>query len=462
MSGNIRCTGGYIWGNLTPLVLSRLPQEIRMEWAREGEGKESDLTFLLEFLFKEIKRRERSETFQKTNGINYSREQSRAPPSVGAFHANSDVKQKNHCNFCKKTNHRSEDCYSLRNLNQKEIRERVKTLQLCYICFGRHYAKECNSRKGCTKCAGKHNTALCLKGSDTGMSGRLTITDESQASKDNTVNYAYFEGTDKTTVMQVVKTSVTTLGGESVEVNILFDGGSDRSFITNDLADRLKLKKISDQIFSFSGFGGLVSGPRTKRNIYALNVGGVNVELAGIDTLCADMYRAPVPKHVLRKFSIDFSEDFEVGRSIKVDLLIGLDYYWELVGPERIQIDALVAQKTRCGWMLSGAYAGKPKSNELQLLCSHNVPEKIVENLWELDAIGIVDVESPTSDKVSESFESAISYEEGRYCVALPWKLDQKGKLINNRHIAERRLQSLSRRLEGNRGLNEAYNQNLE
>ncbi|GFO23704.1 reverse transcriptase [Plakobranchus ocellatus] len=44
---------------LTPLILSRLPQEIRMEWAREGEGRESDLAFLLDFLFREIKRRER-------------------------------------------------------------------------------------------------------------------------------------------------------------------------------------------------------------------------------------------------------------------------------------------------------------------------------------------------------------------------------------------------------------------
>ena len=43
---------------LTPVILRRLPQEIRMEWAREGEGKESDLSFLLEFLKKELNRRE--------------------------------------------------------------------------------------------------------------------------------------------------------------------------------------------------------------------------------------------------------------------------------------------------------------------------------------------------------------------------------------------------------------------
>ena len=52
---------------LTPLILTRLPQVIRMEWSRKSEGKESDLAYLLEFLETEIKTRERVETFKFTN-----------------------------------------------------------------------------------------------------------------------------------------------------------------------------------------------------------------------------------------------------------------------------------------------------------------------------------------------------------------------------------------------------------
>ena len=51
---------------LTPLILSRLPQDIRLEWSREGKGHKSDLTFLLEFLQSEIQRRERSHVFKKS------------------------------------------------------------------------------------------------------------------------------------------------------------------------------------------------------------------------------------------------------------------------------------------------------------------------------------------------------------------------------------------------------------
>ena len=48
---------------LTPLVLSKLPDSVRLEWARGAEGKEGNLHHLLQFLEDEVKRQERSGTF---------------------------------------------------------------------------------------------------------------------------------------------------------------------------------------------------------------------------------------------------------------------------------------------------------------------------------------------------------------------------------------------------------------
>ncbi len=50
---------------LTAIILSRLPADLRMGWAREGEQHESDLNWLLAFLQSEIERRERSQSFVK-------------------------------------------------------------------------------------------------------------------------------------------------------------------------------------------------------------------------------------------------------------------------------------------------------------------------------------------------------------------------------------------------------------
>ena len=48
---------------LTPIVLSKLPHGLRLEWARGSEEKESDLDYLLQFFEQEICRRERSLVF---------------------------------------------------------------------------------------------------------------------------------------------------------------------------------------------------------------------------------------------------------------------------------------------------------------------------------------------------------------------------------------------------------------
>ena len=40
---------------LTPVIVSRLPEDIHLEWARKGAGHESDLKWLLTFLESDIK-----------------------------------------------------------------------------------------------------------------------------------------------------------------------------------------------------------------------------------------------------------------------------------------------------------------------------------------------------------------------------------------------------------------------
>ena len=49
---------------LTPLILSRLPGDFRMKWARTSDKRESDLGFLMEFLLGEIQRHKRSQHFE--------------------------------------------------------------------------------------------------------------------------------------------------------------------------------------------------------------------------------------------------------------------------------------------------------------------------------------------------------------------------------------------------------------
>ena len=125
-------TGATCGVILTPLVLHRLPESVRLEWARTGEGRESDLKALLQFLLQEIQRRERSRTFQQKEPPKAENR-----PKAAALHSNSsDEKWLNHCSVCS-GQHRTDRCFRFRDLDKFQRKEKCKEKGLCFFCLFR-------------------------------------------------------------------------------------------------------------------------------------------------------------------------------------------------------------------------------------------------------------------------------------------------------------------------------------
>ena len=77
---------------LNPIILSKLPNVIRLEWARHCEKKESDLEFLLSFIKREIETREQSAVFVRPPADPAKeKSQPRCKSSVSALQAPSCV-----------------------------------------------------------------------------------------------------------------------------------------------------------------------------------------------------------------------------------------------------------------------------------------------------------------------------------------------------------------------------------
>ena len=59
-----------------------------------------------------------------------------------------------------------------------------------------------------------------------------------------------------------------------------------------------------------------------------LDACGEKIRLIGTSTICSIMLRAPVPADLLKTFSsLPLSEVYGKSRSVRVDILIGLDWY---------------------------------------------------------------------------------------------------------------------------------------
>ena len=115
-----------------------------------------------------------------------------------------------------------------------------------------------------------------------------------------------------------------------------------------------------------------------------------------------------------------------------VDVLIGSDYYWELVtGNVCRGVGGPAVIHTKLGWVLSGPSHDKfeldhwaKKLNVTYVLHADihfEEPCTLDDQLrafWELEPLGIRDREETLYDK----FTRVVKFKNGRYQVPLPWR----------------------------------------
>ena len=454
---------------LTPIVLSCLPHSIRLEWARESEDKESDLEWLLEFLEKEIENRERCDSFKEAVKYETKREsqktkQIRGPSTASALNTVSGRpngrKSKSQgqvysetCGVCSR-GHPTSKCWTLVKSDLGLRRSVLRNKGLCFKCLGKgHLASDCDVV--CSKCSGDHNFLLCRGNSA-----------ETSASRSEAVSHTGVATRvdSSAVVMQVLTVKIAGPNG-LVSANVLLDSGSDKTYISSALVRKCRPNFVGTEFVSCAGFGSGKVGKRQMRNVYSVdlkgrNQGAASMRATEIDVISVPIHRKKIPVNVLRSFSqLDLVSNYEVDERLSIDILIGLDNYWQVVLPEfESSSVGIVAQKTIFGWMLSGVLPAKEQAEtSVQLLCIGDVSDSDVRKFWEID-YEISKVDSP----VLEEFNRNVNFDNGRYVVALPWTKTSKGEvLVNNFEMAVNRLKSLSKKLTKNPELHEGYDEAL-
>ena len=155
--------------------------------------------------------------------------------------------------------------------------------------------------------------------------------------------------------------------------------------------------------------------------------------------------------------SLDLADSASTDSRLPVDMLIGCDYYWELVTGNICRIEkGPTAIQTKLGWVLSGPTntpivehsASCTVTTHLLQVDSQSLgteTARLSEQLhlfWELESLGIVEEEKTLYDE----FAATIRFQDGRYKVPLPWK-EFHEPLADNYHLCVKRLKGLLKRL---------------
>ncbi|XP_003366727.1 zinc knuckle protein, partial [Trichinella spiralis] len=246
--------------------------------------------------------------------------------------------------------------------------------------------------------------------------------------------------------------------GQCVLVQCLLDPGSQSSFIRKDVADALGLAGPQEviRLVTVDNEGGTErrmrrvefhlgavdpSQPRIRYPIHALV----------LPKICGKIRQAPVKlsewPHLSNLPVADQCEE----RTFTIDVLIGLDHYFNLVGGDvrRGPAGGPVAIHSQLGWILCGQTNRRPTTAVTTLLTHvEESADQILRRFWELEAIGIAtdNQTAPPDQEALQRFEEGLSFDGERYEVHLPW-LPSRPSLPNNFPQARRRLLAVERRL---------------
>ena len=322
-------------------------------------------------------------------------------------------------------------------------------------------SRECRSNARCSNCEGRHHTSIC-SGSSAGDT-RAPVTGNNQQgwplgqNQGMAANLAGMttpttEATPTTSALHCVTTKVPVLlqtaramvfkisdARMKTEARIMFDNGSQRSYITKALAGTLSLNPRHTETMVIRTFG---SQSETKQVCKLVSLGvvlrdGRSLQLSFLTVpfICEPltsqsiMYAKENYHHLA---DLDLADCACEDDRLTVDILVGSDNYWKLVTGEIINGDSgPTAIKTRLGWVLAGPVEGIAGHNLTNCVVTHTMAvdthvsqdsdqelDKRLKMFWDLESLGI----QPNEATVYDEFESSIQFNGKRYEVSLPWK----------------------------------------
>ncbi|XP_059059373.1 uncharacterized protein LOC131852674 [Achroia grisella] len=322
------------------------------------------------------------------------------------------------CVWCDKNSHASSECATAICKNLDKRKEYLRLKNACYICLNiGHTAKKCRKYPKCVVCMKRHFPIMCSDVNKPNMETNTAGTSQSVPNQGGIPN--------KTVLLQTLKAKICN-GNENITVRVLLDSGAQQTFVTKDVAYKLKLKACDIQEMSQNLFGGTIT-QKQMHKIYNLTVknldGTYECKMRAFEkaTICSNI---PMIKKrndilsVLKEKGVFISDPID--DVSKIDLLIGSDFLGTLLTGRLVQVqDYLFATETKLGWTIQGH-------------ACDNAQTKTVTR---------------REEEVGNFFRDTICInEENRYEVRLPWK--ETGDILSpNYEVALKRLNTMTAKL---------------
>uniref|UniRef100_A0A7M5WXV2 DUF1758 domain-containing protein n=1 Tax=Clytia hemisphaerica TaxID=252671 RepID=A0A7M5WXV2_9CNID len=463
---------------LIPILKEKLPDELKIVISRKFGSSIWTLDLLLTYLNEELRALENC----TNSGGGKAERTDESDPLYSALGLFSNT-EKNVCVFCKKS-HSSAKCRKVTNTqSRRDILIREKR---CFVCLARgHRSNACRDKYSCNRCNKRHHISICDEGKQRSEADNISnnqisiLTDaNSEPQSESKAPCSCSCNSVPTPVSQncaqvssrsvLLQTATSDIFGSSchysVKTRLLFDTGSQRSYITTELKERLKLKCVRKENVVIKTFGNLNNAEIKRLEVVQFKVKHrKSSKYVLVEALCVPDICSPIANQKLdcakklNEFSdlvfADVSEEFD----LSIGVLVGIDFYFRFfTGKRRESKEGVVACESSLGWILSGSVVFKGLT---EVTYSHQMRVEVqtvdpldakLHKFWQIE-----EAESAEDNSVINQFTKDIYHDGTRYVAKLPFKPDHES-VPDNFSTCVKRLESLNSRLD-RLGINTDY-----
>ncbi|XP_071153540.1 uncharacterized protein [Mytilus edulis] len=331
----------------------------------------------------------------------------------------SNTKPKPHCAYCKEP-HSSVNCTKVSDYNGRM--SIVKKDRLCFNCLGHHSLSAGKSTKTCNKCHKRHHTSICKD--------NVEINEDNKPTGDVNVGTIQHNAEEPYTVLHsqspdnvLLKTAINPVSAEHeiLDAKILFDEGAQRSFITEELAEKLKLKPTGTESVNLSGFGDNANSTKIRHLrtglVYLITTDGK----LPIRVLVVPEIAAPMRTYVRQAAKLTYLSGIKLGHPVTADenfemsILIGADYFWSIVQNDIIRGEGPTAVQSKIGYLLSGTLHshnsdtdGYKRASMMNVMIATKTDEYDLEKFWKIESLA---TEKIDTTKLEEQIDIQKTYE---------------------------------------------------
>lgn len=366
------------------------------------------------------------------------------------------------CPLCK-GEHCLQQCSEFSKFNQAQRLEQVRKLKLCINCMkNNHIVLNCRSNSTCRKCHKRHHTLLhreqAPSQTENSNAEAKEPTNNSISDSSSQVALSTSFSNRSLILLSTASVQVSDSHGNKHKAKVLLDSGSQASFITQNLFDKLNLKKSTVNV-AVSGINqnALSIDSRAEIEVGSIHSDFVKTiscliipKIASLTAIPVDISSLAIPKNISLA-------DPEFNKDGEIDILIGADTFWQLtcVGQIRLGSHLPILQKTNLGWIISGEL---PLLKENKISCNFNqIIENQLRKFWEMEECSLQNKHSLENDSFEMHFtQNTMRDSDGKFIVKIPLKLSDS-LLGESKSNALKRLEIVERKLEKDNALKTQY-----